>query len=50
MRTMAGADAGANSGLRTGCITGRESPALLRRAHEMRMDYIYMKIAVKIPA
>jgi len=38
------------AGIRTGCITGRESPALLRRAHEMKMDYIYMKIALKIPA
>ena len=38
------------AGLRTGCITGRESPALLRRAHEMKMEFIYMKIALKIPA
>jgi 3-deoxy-D-manno-octulosonate 8-phosphate phosphatase (KDO 8-P phosphatase) len=38
------------AGLRTGCITGRESPALLRRAQEMKMDYIYMKIALKMPA
>ncbi len=38
------------AGIRTGCITGRESAALLRRAHEMRMDYIYMKIPVKLPA
>jgi len=38
------------AGLRTGCITGRESAALLRRAHEMKMDYIYMKIPLKIPA
>ena len=38
------------AGIRTGCITGRESPALLRRAHEMKMDYIYMKIPLKIPA
>lgn len=38
------------AGLRTGCITGRESPALLRRAHEMKMEFIYMKIAVKMPA
>jgi 3-deoxy-D-manno-octulosonate 8-phosphate phosphatase (KDO 8-P phosphatase) len=38
------------AGIRTGCITGRESPALLRRAHEMKMDYIYMKIALKMPA
>src|SRR5271167_2015179 len=38
------------AGLRTGCITGRESAALLRRAKEMKMDFIYMKIALKIPA
>jgi 3-deoxy-D-manno-octulosonate 8-phosphate phosphatase (KDO 8-P phosphatase) len=38
------------AGLRTGCITGRESPALLRRAHEMKMDYVYMKIPLKMPA
>jgi 3-deoxy-D-manno-octulosonate 8-phosphate phosphatase (KDO 8-P phosphatase) len=38
------------AGLRTGCITGRESSALLRRATEMKMDFIYMKQAVKIPA
>jgi 3-deoxy-D-manno-octulosonate 8-phosphate phosphatase (KDO 8-P phosphatase) len=38
------------AGIRTGCITGRESAALLQRAHEMRMDYVYMKIPVKMPA
>ena len=38
------------AGIRTGCITGRESSALLRRAHEMKMDFIYMKIALKMPA
>lgn len=38
------------AGIRTGCITGRESAALLRRAHEMKMEFIYMKIALKIPA
>jgi 3-deoxy-D-manno-octulosonate 8-phosphate phosphatase (KDO 8-P phosphatase) len=38
------------AGLRTGCITGRESAALLRRAHEMKMDFIYMKQPVKMPA
>jgi 3-deoxy-D-manno-octulosonate 8-phosphate phosphatase (KDO 8-P phosphatase) len=38
------------SGLRTGCITGRESAALLRRAHEMKMEFIYMKQPVKMPA
>ena len=38
------------AGLRTGCITGRESGALLRRAHEMKMEFIYMKQPVKMLA
>lgn len=38
------------AGLRTGCITGRESSALLRRATEMKMEFIYMKQALKMPA
>jgi 3-deoxy-D-manno-octulosonate 8-phosphate phosphatase (KDO 8-P phosphatase) len=38
------------AGIRTGCITGRESPALLRRAREMKMEFIYMKVPVKTPA
>jgi 3-deoxy-D-manno-octulosonate 8-phosphate phosphatase (KDO 8-P phosphatase) len=38
------------AGLRTGCITGRESAALLRRAHEMKMEFIYMKQPVKMLA
>jgi len=38
------------AGLRTGCITGRESAALLRRANEMRMEFVYMKQPVKMPA
>jgi 3-deoxy-D-manno-octulosonate 8-phosphate phosphatase (KDO 8-P phosphatase) len=38
------------AGLRTGCITGRESGALLRRAKEMKMEFIYMKQALKMPA
>jgi 3-deoxy-D-manno-octulosonate 8-phosphate phosphatase (KDO 8-P phosphatase) len=38
------------AGLRTGCITGRGSPALLRRAHEMKMEFIYMKQPLKMPA
>jgi 3-deoxy-D-manno-octulosonate 8-phosphate phosphatase (KDO 8-P phosphatase) len=38
------------AGLRTGCITGRESAALLHRAHEMKMEFIYMKQPVKMPA
>ena len=28
------------AGLRTGCITGRQSSALLRRAREMNMEFI----------
>lgn len=38
------------AGLRTGCITGRESVALLRRANEMKMEFIYMKQPLKMPA
>ena len=38
------------AGLRTGCITGRESSALLRRADEMRMEFIYMKQPMKVLA
>ncbi len=38
------------AGLRTGCITGRESAALLRRAQEMKMELIYMKQPLKMPA
>ena len=37
------------AGIRTGCITGRESAALLRRAQEMKMDFIYMKVPLKTP-
>lgn len=39
-----------SAGIRTGCITGRESSALARRAREMKMEYIYMKIPLKMPA
>jgi 3-deoxy-D-manno-octulosonate 8-phosphate phosphatase (KDO 8-P phosphatase) len=38
------------AGLRTGCITGRESAALLRRADEMKMEFVYMKQPLKMPA
>ena len=38
------------AGLRTGCITGRESAALMRRANEMKMEFIYMKQPLKMPA
>ncbi len=40
----------AMAGIRTGCITGRESAALLRRANEMKMEFIYMKQPLKMPA
>ncbi len=40
----------ATAGLRTGCITGRESAALLRRANEMKMEFMYMKQPLKMPA
>jgi 3-deoxy-D-manno-octulosonate 8-phosphate phosphatase (KDO 8-P phosphatase) len=38
------------AGIRTGFITGRESPALLRRAKEMKMEFVYMKQPIKLPA
>ena len=38
------------AGLRTGCITGRDSPALLRRANEMKMEFIYQKQSTKTAA
>lgn len=38
------------AGIRTGCITGRESSALVRRANEMHMEFIYQKQPQKIPA
>lgn len=38
------------AGLRTGCITGRESAALLRRANEMKMEFIYQRQPAKAAA
>jgi len=38
------------AGIRTGCITGRESPALLRRAKEISVEFVYMKQPTKTPA
>lgn len=38
------------AGLRTGCITGRQSSALLRRARELQMEFMYMKQPLKMPA
>ena len=38
------------AGVRTGVITGRESPALVRRAREMKIEFVYQKQPQKIPA
>ena len=38
------------AGLRTGIISGRESPAMRRRASEMGMDFVYEKQPHKIAA
>jgi 3-deoxy-D-manno-octulosonate 8-phosphate phosphatase (KDO 8-P phosphatase) len=38
------------AGVRTGFITGRESAALLRRAREMEMEFLYQKQPKKLPA
>jgi 3-deoxy-D-manno-octulosonate 8-phosphate phosphatase (KDO 8-P phosphatase) len=38
------------AGIRTGFITGRESAALLQRAQEMQMEFIYQKQSKKLPA
>ena len=38
------------AGLRTGFITGRESAALVRRSQEMKMEFVYMKQPLKMPA
>lgn len=40
----------AQAGLRTGVITGRESPAMRRRAKESRIEFVYEGRPVKIPA
>ncbi len=38
------------AGLRTGLITGRESPATTRRAREVEMDFVYQNCGEKMPA
>jgi 3-deoxy-D-manno-octulosonate 8-phosphate phosphatase (KDO 8-P phosphatase) len=38
------------AGIRTGCITGRESAALQRRANEVNIEFLYMKQPTKISA
>src|ERR1700689_5745516 len=37
------------AGIRTGIITGRESPAMRRRAKEMKIEFLYERAAEKIP-
>jgi 3-deoxy-D-manno-octulosonate 8-phosphate phosphatase (KDO 8-P phosphatase) len=37
-------------GLRTGLITGRESPATTRRAQEVEMEFVYQNRGEKLPA
>jgi 3-deoxy-D-manno-octulosonate 8-phosphate phosphatase (KDO 8-P phosphatase) len=38
------------AGLRTGMISGRESPAALQRARELHMEFVAQKIHEKLPA
>ena len=38
------------AGVRTGVISGRESPSLVRRAREMKIEFVYQKQPQKIPA
>jgi 3-deoxy-D-manno-octulosonate 8-phosphate phosphatase (KDO 8-P phosphatase) len=40
----------AQAGLRTGVISGRESPAMRRRAKESKIEFVYEACPVKIPA
>jgi 3-deoxy-D-manno-octulosonate 8-phosphate phosphatase (KDO 8-P phosphatase) len=39
-----------DAGLRTGVITGRDSAAMIRRAKETGMEFVYQGLAEKIPA
>lgn len=45
----AGLTLAATAGLRTGVITGRESPALRRRAKEARIEFVYERVPLKMP-
>ena len=38
------------AGLRTGLITGRDSPATSRRARECEIEFVYQGAGVKLPA
>src|ERR1700757_1879025 len=37
-------------GIKTGFITGRKSPAVTQRAHELMVDYVYLGQATKTQA
>jgi 3-deoxy-D-manno-octulosonate 8-phosphate phosphatase (KDO 8-P phosphatase) len=37
-------------GIKTGFITGRKSPAVQQRAHELQVDYVYLGQATKTQA
>lgn len=39
-----------DAGLRTGVISGRESPAMTRRAQEVGMDFVFQGRSEKLPA
>jgi 3-deoxy-D-manno-octulosonate 8-phosphate phosphatase (KDO 8-P phosphatase) len=40
----------ADMGIRTGFITGRKSPAVLQRAHENKVEFVYLGQATKVAA
>jgi len=45
----AGLTLATSAGLRTGIISGRESPAMRRRAKEMKVEFLYERVPLKIP-
>lgn len=45
----AGLTLAATAGLRTGLISGRESPAVRRRAKEARIEFVYERVPLKMP-
>lgn len=45
----AGLTLAATAGIRTGVITGRESSAMRRRAKEMKIEFLYERVPLKMP-
>jgi 3-deoxy-D-manno-octulosonate 8-phosphate phosphatase (KDO 8-P phosphatase) len=37
-------------GIRTGFLTGRKSPAVTQRAHELRVEFVYLGLETKLAA